>query len=73
MDRSERDVAKDAEPAASVALGVVAGWPDQRVGVIHLAIEDCIDRGDAAADREQRDLIRAGTKRRQVARIAALL
>src|SRR5258708_131369 len=67
----DRDVGEDAESLARIALGVMAGGPYQRVRVVNLAIEHRVDRGDAAAGGQQRDLVRAVAERREVAGVAA--
>ncbi len=70
LDR-DRDVGEDAEAAAFVALGVVAGRPVQRVGVVDVAVPDRLDRLDHAARRERADAVAAGAEGRQFAAVAA--
>src|SRR6185312_1806497 len=70
LDR-DRDVGEDAEAAPFVALGVVAGRPVQRVGVVDVAVPDRLDRLDHPARRERADAVAAGAEGRQFATVAA--
>jgi len=60
----DRDVVEQAEAHAAVGLGVMAGRPHERVGVVDLPVEHRIDGRDRTARTEQRDRVRARPERR---------
>ena len=67
----DADIAEQAKTHAEVGDGMMSGRAHQRVGILHVAPHDCIQRADRAAGGEQRDLEAAATERRQVARVAS--
>src|SRR2546425_6259737 len=71
MNRRQGDIAEDAEPATRVSLGGVSRRPHGRVRVVTLPVEQGVDRGDASADRQQRDVIGARTEWRELAGAAS--
>ena len=68
----EADVVEDAEPAAAVAFGVVAGWAHERVGVVDVATSHRGDGRGGAADAEACDLGRTPPDRCVLAGVAAV-
>ena len=52
MHRGDGNVAKDAKSASTIAFGVVARRTHQGVGVVDIAVEHSVDRGDRSACRQ---------------------
>jgi hypothetical protein len=71
VQRGERGVREQAVAAGERGLGVVAGRAHERVGVVDVAADDRLDRGERAARGAQRDLVRARADRRGLAGLAA--
>src|SRR5487761_2102241 len=60
MMDEQHDVAEDAVAAAPIGFRVMPRWADECVRVLRAAEQHRIDGLDAAARREQRDLVAAG-------------
>ena len=72
MQGGDRDIAEQAEAQSAVALGMVAGRADQRVGVAHLALDHRIHGRDGAARGEAGDLEAALAEGREDAGVPAM-
>ena len=69
---SDSDVREEAEPHPQLRQRVVAGWPNEGVGVVDCALENAVNSGDRAPGCEARDLEGAVPERRLAAGIAAV-